>query len=327
MKTHTGQGWCCVAIVIACTGAACGGAIEGASPGHGGAPNLESVGGHGGAPSLESASGHGGALNTARGGSDQGLHASSAGQSSAEQSSAGQSSAGQSSAGQGLAGQGLAGQGSAGQSSAGQGSAGQGSAGQSSAGQGSAGQSSAGQASAGQAGAAGSTALIAQGALSLSVGRPTTKVELTECPEAGRTYELYEGQTAPSPVSPGSSLISGENGAQISCSVRNNGSTFAFSGSIAGLTVDSAHYPIEVTFTQGTVDADRTNGSVVVAVLTPVLASTFSSSGPCSVTVVNRQIKNGSLFAVFSCPAITSPPSGLCAVNQSVIVFENCEGT
>ena len=292
MKTHTGQGWCCVAIVIACTGAACGGAIEGASPGHGGAPNLESVGGHGGAPSLESASGHGGALNTARGGSDQGLHASSAGQSSAEQSSAGQSSAGQASAGQA-----------------------------------SAGQSSAGQASAGQAGAAGSTALIAQGALSLSVGRPTTKVELTECPEAGRTYELYEGQTAPSPVSPGSSLISGENGAQISCSVRNNGSTFAFSGSIAGLTVDSAHYPIEVTFTQGTVDADRTNGSVVVAVLTPVLASTFSSSGPCSVTVVNRQIKNGSLFAVFSCPAITSPPSGLCAVNQSVIVFENCEGT
>jgi len=312
MKTHTGQGWCCVAIVIACTGAACGGAIEGASPGHGGAPNLESVGGHGGAPSLESASGHGGALNTARGGSDQGLHASSAGQSSAEQASAGQAGAGQASAGQ---------------ASAGQASAGQASAGQASAGQASAGQSSAGQASAGQAGAAGSTALIAQGALSLSVGRPTTKVELTECPEAGRTYELYEGQTAPSPVSPGSSLISGENGAQISCSVRNNGSTFAFSGSIAGLTVDSAHYPIEVTFTQGTVDADRTNGSVVVAVLTPVLASTFSSSGPCSVTVVNRQIKNGSLFAVFSCPAITSPPSGLCAVNQSVIVFENCEGT
>ena len=166
--------------------------------------------------------------------------------------------------------------------------------------------------------------LPAQGAISLSVGKPTTAVSQMTCPDSGRTYEVYAGSVPPSPTTPGDRVISGDNGSSITCSVRASGGGFAFSGSFTGVTKDMDHYPITVSFSDGVVDANKVSGTASVSVLTPVLAATFGSTAPCKITVINSQVKPGSIYATFSCPTISSPPSGLCSVNASVIVFENC---
>ena len=166
--------------------------------------------------------------------------------------------------------------------------------------------------------------LPAQGAISLSVGKPTTAVSQMTCPDSGHSYTVYSGSVEPSKNSPGESVINGDNGSSISCSVRASGGGFAFSGSFTGVTKDSNHYPITVSFSDGVVDANKVSGTASVSVLTPVLAATFGSTAPCKITVINSQVKPGSIYATFSCPTISSPPSGLCSVNASVIVFENC---
>jgi len=161
--------------------------------------------------------------------------------------------------------------------------------------------------------------LPAQGAISLSIQNKEAS-----CPESGFTYEVGAPKP-PSVSSPGDSVIDGESGAAISCSVRGKG-TFTFSGSLHGVTLDSKHYPITVNFTNGTVDATG-KGTASLSVYTPVLAGNFNSSEPCTVQVVGGQIKGGSMWATFTCPSITTAPSGKCQIGTSVIVFENCDGS
>lgn len=167
--------------------------------------------------------------------------------------------------------------------------------------------------------------LPAQGAISLSIQKPLSNVNGSSCPESGATYQVG-GPGIPSTTSTGDSVIDGDNGAKISCSVKGSG-PYTFSGSFHGTTPDGNHYPITVSFSSGTVDKDGVNGTVAVSVFTPVLAANFSSTDACTVTVLNKQIKGGSIWAKFSCPSITNPPSGLCRVGDSVIVFENCDGS
>ncbi|HEY1533592.1 MAG TPA: hypothetical protein VGF76_06225 [Polyangiaceae bacterium] len=182
-----------------------------------------------------------------------------------------------------------------------------------------------GNAAGGGSGAsAGASALPAQGAISLQIGGPSTT-----CPALGMVYPV--GKRAPSDTDPGQSLVDGESGAAISCSVRGTG-PYTFSGSLHATSSDKNEDPITVTFSGGTVNADKTTGSVSVSVFTPQLGNTFTSaSTPCAVRVINQQVKGGSIWADFSCPSLTEPPSGECssgvAPSVSTLVLENCAGS
>lgn len=179
-------------------------------------------------------------------------------------------------------------------------------------------------ASGGAGGTASAAALPGQGAISLQIGGPSST-----CPEPGNVYPV--GTPAPSAADPGQSVIDGEGGTAISCSVRGTG-PFTFSGSLHATSSDAARDPITVTFSGGTVNADKATGTVSVSVFTPQLEANFSSgSTPCTVEVINRQVKAGSIWANFSCPSLSSPPSGVCtsgvAPSVSTLVFENCDGS
>ena len=174
-----------------------------------------------------------------------------------------------------------------------------------------------------------------QGAISLQVGGPS-------CPVPGTVYPVGKLKTdpsdptgkrkivqAPSDTDSGQSVVDGENNTKISCSVRGNG-PFTFSGTLYATAYDEAMDPIKVTLSNGVVNADKVTGTVDVQVFTPQLAATFSSgSMPCTLKVFF--VKGGSIWGDFSCPSLTSPPSGVCtsgvAPSKSTFVFENCDGS
>jgi hypothetical protein len=167
-------------------------------------------------------------------------------------------------------------------------------------------------------------ALPAQAAISLQIGGPSST-----CPVPGQIYQV--GKPAPSDTDPGESVIDGQSGTAVSCSVRGTG-PYTFSASLHATSTDEQADPITVTFSNGTVNADKTTGTVSVGVFTPQLEGNFTSaSTPCTVTVINQQVKGGSMWANFSCPSLTSPPSSECssgvAPSVSTLVLENCDGS
>ncbi len=111
----------------------------------------------------------------------------------------------------------------------------------------------------------------------------------------------------PTATDPGESLISGENGSTISCSVKaqSNGIDFAFSGSMHGTTPQGDL--ISVTFAGGTINATdaqgNPTGTVNLTVYTPELSANFVSptAMQCTVMVIEKQIKGGSMWAEFNC--------------------------
>ena len=165
----------------------------------------------------------------------------------------------------------------------------------------------------------------AEGGATLSIQSPSSGVSGTSCPVPGRTYEI--GNPAPTQSGPGESAIDGDKGASVKCSVKGNG-PFTFSGTLNARNNEDKT-PVSITFVDGQVGADKNSGTVSVIVSTLDLSSPFSSAaGACTVNVINQQIKPGSIWATFSCPSITTPPSGRCTIGgNSVFVFENCEGT
>ncbi len=172
----------------------------------------------------------------------------------------------------------------------------------------------------------------AQGAVTLYLGQPVNNTGSGACPAPGITYQVaaVDSKTkaiaAPSASDPGESLISGEQGSKISCSVKKSGGNFAFSGSIYGTTQQGQ--TINITMDSGTVDGTTLTGTTNVSVYTPELSASYTSNMPCTVTVINNQIKGGSMWATFACDQLSSPPSGLCGVSSaSAIVFENCDGS
>ncbi|HEY5374580.1 MAG TPA: hypothetical protein VIK01_12910 [Polyangiaceae bacterium] len=173
-----------------------------------------------------------------------------------------------------------------------------------------------------------------KGAINLEISGPSST-----CPEPGNVYPvgklvndpsdptgMRKKALAPSGTDPGESVVDGEGGAKISCSVRGKG-PFTFSGSLQATSADEAKDLISITFSNGVVNDDKTTGTVSVQVFTTQLAGQFASgSTPCTVSVINQQIKGGSIWANFSCPSLTQPPSGVCS-SASTFVFENCDGS
>jgi hypothetical protein len=144
------------------------------------------------------------------------------------------------------------------------------------------------------------------------------------CPEPAKTYEV----AGPADTMPNNVVIDGQSGAAVSCSVTGNG-PYTFSGSFHGLTSDG--FPVTVSFTDGQVGADKMSGTATVDVLTTDLGSTSafaSAAGACDIEVINSQIKPGSIWATFSCAAVSLPPENVCQVAAtSTIVFEDCQGS
>jgi hypothetical protein len=163
--------------------------------------------------------------------------------------------------------------------------------------------------------------LPAQGAISMSIRKSAAT-----CPDSGTTYSVG-APNSPSTSNPGDSLVDGSNGAHISCSVKGSGGGFAFSGTLQASTTVPV-YPITVTFSNGVVDATG-KGTAAVSVYTPTLSTFYASTDPCTIQVLGNplQVKGGSIWASFSCPAITASLQGECAVGPSVIVLENCDGS
>src|SRR4051812_18272959 len=167
----------------------------------------------------------------------------------------------------------------------------------------------------------------AQGNMTLSIGDPTG----AKCPASAKTYQVGN-PTAPSitavPNEDGDRLIDGEKGASIKCSVTGSG-PYNFSATIKALSSESDK--VTLTVTNGIINADKATGSATVAVNTPQLSgnSFVSEPGACVVSVVNQNVKAGSLWASVSCAKVTLASTGQsCAVGMTTnFIVENCEGT
>jgi len=172
----------------------------------------------------------------------------------------------------------------------------------------------------------------AQAALALQIGQPVPTVAGRNCPVT-KTYLVgaFDSKTmmtlAPgnNPPKTGQSLISGERGSVISCSVTGGGGNFRFSGSIQAISDSGGS--VSASFSNGVIS--NLTGTADVTVYTPELSANLSSTTSCTFTVQNSQIKGGSMWASFACPDIESPPSYACGVLQagSAVVFENCSGS
>ncbi len=164
--------------------------------------------------------------------------------------------------------------------------------------------------------------LPAQGAVSLTIPNRGPV-----CPDSGYTYNIGN-PTPPSRTATGDSLVDGK-GASISCSVRPSGAGYAFSGTIAGTTTQGTpSNKVTVSFTSGVVDASG-KGTANVSVFTTRLGNPFNNGAtPCTITVLQSQVKPGSIWATFECASIVNPPDQTCGVSaESTIVFENCDGS
>lgn len=174
--------------------------------------------------------------------------------------------------------------------------------------------------------AAAAGALLAEGNLTLMV-QPPTSTSAGNCPVPGRTYVIGNPK-GPDRSSPGDRLTDGENGAKIKCSVTGSG-PFAVSATIQGTTQETPADRVSLIIKDGVIDADTQTGTASVSVFTPQLAGTFSG-GDCTLSVINQNIKAGSLWASVTCPAISDPsaPGQACSVGQlSTFVIENCDGS
>lgn len=168
----------------------------------------------------------------------------------------------------------------------------------------------------------------AQGDLNLSVQTPSTGGGV--CPVTGRTYVVAAPPkyTAPTELDPGDRLIDGEHSSTIKCTVKGS-STYTFSGTITGNTAQTDR--VNFSMSDGIVNMDKLTGTVSVGVFTTQFAATLQSPpGGCSVTVVNSNVKPGSLWAKVTCPTISDPsaPGKACSVGPTTIfVLENCDGS
>ena len=171
--------------------------------------------------------------------------------------------------------------------------------------------------------------LPAQGAVTLEISPGAAGT----CPiSAGMGYAIGAkkktgvGVDAPNDVTFGTSVIDGDHGASVSCSVKGQADgTFKFSGSLHSFSGDGNL--VTVTITNGTINADKTNGTGQVGVFTTQLVGTYDSGAmPCTFTVLNGQVKGGAIWADFTCPSI-SETGRACSISKSTIVFGNCAGS
>ena len=146
------------------------------------------------------------------------------------------------------------------------------------------------------------------------------------CPVNGKVYQVGNPKP-PDTITPGDSLIDGENGASIKCSVRGSG-PYTFSGTIQARSKENDR--VTLTITNGVVNADKLTGTATIAINAPQLSNTYTSeTGSCAVTVINGNVKPGSMWATVKCDKVLEPSTGTsCAVGtDTTFVLENCDGS
>jgi hypothetical protein len=109
--------------------------------------------------------------------------------------------------------------------------------------------------------------------------------------------------------------IDGEDNASVSCKVVGS-SSFTFSGRIVlggqALTIGA-----------GTLGADKTGAAQITVTNSKDLSGSLIS--PTANCVINAyQVKAGSMWASFACPAVEAPPGESCTAS-GFFVLENCE--
>ena len=119
-------------------------------------------------------------------------------------------------------------------------------------------------------------------------------------------------------------IIDGEESSTVRCSVKGS-STFTFSGRIS-----LGSKALELS--GGTLGADKkgTARATLTKSGTPGFSNSLSSSvGGCQIDAApaagnNFQVKPGSIWARFTCPAVEHEPSDYCKA-EGFFVFENCD--
>ncbi|HEY6080202.1 MAG TPA: hypothetical protein VIW29_15415 [Polyangiaceae bacterium] len=168
--------------------------------------------------------------------------------------------------------------------------------------------------------------LPAQGAINTQVSAVSPPVQGKACSAgASFTYDVPQvREDHPDDVLDDGTyiykVIDGDNNATVKCSVK-GGPVFNFSGNIVlngeGMEV-----------TGGTVDATlKGTATITIKNSQHLSSSLISPPSSCAIDIVTTnagpQVKAGSMWAHFSCPAVEAPPSDSCAA-QGYFVFENC---
>jgi hypothetical protein len=117
-------------------------------------------------------------------------------------------------------------------------------------------------------------------------------------------------------------IIDGEDSSTVSCSIT-GGSTFTFSGRIS-----LGGQAIEVS--NGMLGADKKGTALITVTNTAHLSSSLAAraENPCTVNAAaaadnNFQVRAGSMWASFNCPAVEHQPTDYCKA-EGFFVFENC---
>jgi hypothetical protein len=116
-------------------------------------------------------------------------------------------------------------------------------------------------------------------------------------------------------------IVDGEDGSSARCSVKGS-SSFTFAGTLRG----GAR---SLDISNGTLGADK-KGTASITVIDTSRSIQLSSPGPtCTIDASpgasNRfEVKGGSMWASFTCPAIERPPTDSC-MSTGYFVLEHCE--
>jgi hypothetical protein len=145
------------------------------------------------------------------------------------------------------------------------------------------------------------------------------------CPSNGKHYSLGNPAPTTSEVDPGSTLINGSKGATVGCTV-SGGGTFSFSGSLDAISTEGS--TVRIDFTNGVINPPDSNGTITGTAASDLYTSDLlevvsTGATPCTLSVINQQVKPGAIWASFTCSSETAPPSDSCN-SSGVIVFQDC---
>ncbi len=145
----------------------------------------------------------------------------------------------------------------------------------------------------------------------------------TKCVVGG--HSVFVGSPPPDAIKPGARVVDGEDGASISCTMRNNGGIFSIQG-------DISHKGVSFDITADVAPGGTGTGQIVHR--NPILLEYVKNpdATPCTVSVEDPplQVSDGKIWAKFACPGLvpeqqpTVHPTLFCE-GEGFFVFDNCE--
>lgn len=157
----------------------------------------------------------------------------------------------------------------------------------------------------------------AKGGLSLSITAFSPMPVGSACQVSGSLNLPEAPLTPPSKTDIGDSLVDGDNGAEVTCTVKPDGDAFAVSGSVR-----LGSNAINTSFT---LDSTGAGTGAMTIVRAAYATQSNDSTAPCNFTKIQAQ--SGAAWTSFSCPVIfdrASKQSTYCTVD-GVLTFQNCK--